>query len=338
MNWFESLVGFVEENPAQVRENLKVDHEIMTSLKNGRQMRCGRLETPSLSELRSRVGLISQYGSGRLKVSEVIADVQQLHVDQNNSNALFQVASQFNLLEMTGPRVTPEDGVTGYQFDRTQGPACAIACGAGTIYRNYFASVNGETGQSESNQIDCLRDLGIELSNSNNQLWEMRNGYALATAEGLALISEKLSSLDNTEKDSLRGLLKIGLQLDTEVTIGGQPESHMVNQAYCSALPVAYSEYPAEMWTPFAELVLEASYEATMCAGVMNAAGTGSHLVFLTLLGGGAFGNHDDWIVNAISRALQKFANVDLDVAIVSYGSSRPRVQQLISNYETKIQ
>jgi hypothetical protein len=53
----------------------------------------------------------------------------------------------------------------------------------------------------------------------------------------------------------------------------------------------------------------------------------------LTLLGGGAFGNHDDWIFDAISRALHKFAAFDLDIAIVSYGSSKPRVRQLIENY-----
>ena len=45
------------------------------------------------------------------------------------------MASQFNLLEMTGPEITPEDGVTRYAHDRTQGPACAIAAGAATVYR-----------------------------------------------------------------------------------------------------------------------------------------------------------------------------------------------------------
>jgi len=37
--------------------------------------------------------------------------------------APFQVASQFNLLEMTGPSVTPEHGVARYAHDPTQGPA-----------------------------------------------------------------------------------------------------------------------------------------------------------------------------------------------------------------------
>ena len=128
--WFESLVGFREENAEQVRANIRVDNESMTSSVNGRQMRCGKLETPSLAELRSRVGEIPA-AEGTLKLSEVVADVQQLHANPKNAGALFQVASQFNLLEMVSPSVTPEYGVGVYENDRTQGPACAIACGAG---------------------------------------------------------------------------------------------------------------------------------------------------------------------------------------------------------------
>lgn len=56
----------------------------------------------------------------------------------------------------------------------------------------------------------------------------------------------------------------------------------------------------------------------------------GSNKTFLTLLGGGAFGNRDDWIFSAIDRALQRFSDVELDVAIVSYGSSQPRVQEMV--------
>ena len=37
---------------------------------------------------------------GRLKVSVVTGDVRQMHQSPENAGALFQVASQFNLLEM----------------------------------------------------------------------------------------------------------------------------------------------------------------------------------------------------------------------------------------------
>jgi hypothetical protein len=66
-----------------------------------------------------------------------------MHQRPENAGALFQVASQFNLLEMMSPSVTPEQGVTRYERDPTQGPACAVAAGAATIYRNYFAKVHG---------------------------------------------------------------------------------------------------------------------------------------------------------------------------------------------------
>jgi len=44
-----------------------------------------------------------------------------------------------------------------------------------------------------------------------------------------------------------------------------------------------------------------------------------SNIIFLTLLGGGAFGNHWSWIHAAIRRALELVAAYDLDVRFVSY-------------------
>ena len=120
--WFEKLTGFKEESPTQVRANLEISGSTMTSRVNSRAMAFGRLETPTLAELRVRV-LDDQASTGTTNIREVIADAKQLHADVANTNVLFQVASQFNLLEMPGPRVTPEDGVSAYSSDHTQGPA-----------------------------------------------------------------------------------------------------------------------------------------------------------------------------------------------------------------------
>ena len=175
--WFKTLTGFHEESPDQVRENISVNGEILKSHINGREFICGVLEIPSLAELRESV-LSSGIKTRKLSVREEIADVQSLHIYEENSGSLFQVASQFHLLEMVSPDVTPEHGMSNYEYDRTQGPACAVAAGAGTIYRNYFLDVNGRMGQAVNNQIDCLADIGNALGNSDNQLWVMRNGYA----------------------------------------------------------------------------------------------------------------------------------------------------------------
>jgi hypothetical protein len=329
--WFEKLTGFSEESPQQVRENLVVDGNTLKSRVNGNVLIHGKLETPTLAELRERVQS-SGCKSAKLSLREVIANVQHLHTDPANADALFQVASQFNLLEMVSPDVTPERGVGIYENDRTQGPACAVAAGAGTIYRNYFAPVNGQIGQSATNQIDCLVGIGAALGNTENRLWEMRNGYALATYSGLTEVQNRLRAASEGELDDLRQRLRIGLQWHTQVTLDGC--QHTVTQAYCSALPVAYANQPANLWPEFAQLILDAAYEATICAAILNAAETGNQSVFLTLLGGGVFGNDTAWIMAAIQRALTLYEDAGLEVAIVSYGASKLAVQQLVQQMQ----
>lgn len=326
--WFETLTGFPEETPQQVRANLTIDGNLLKSHVNGKGFVCGDFETPSLAELRERVHT-SGHKVGKIKVREVVANVQHLHTNVSHAGSLFQVASQFNLLEMVSPNITPEYGVGIYENDPTQGPACAVAAGAGTIYRNYFASVKEQIGQSAGNQIDCLGDLGVALGNSGGRLWEMRNGYALASRSGLVEISHQLRSLSEGEIDELRQLLRIGIQWNTQVTLNDC--KHVVSQAYCSALPVAYSHHGSNLWEEFARLVLEASYESTICTAILNSIRNGNNRLFLTLLGGGAFGNETAWIIKAIQRALNLYKHADLDVAIVSYGSSKPYVQQLVN-------
>lgn len=326
--WFEKLTGFAEESPEQVRANISVDGHILQSHVNGKTLVCGELETPSLAELRQRVQA-SDYETGAMTVREVVADVQELHTNEANTDALFQVASQFNLLEMVHEEVTPEEGITRYAKDHSQGPACAIAAGAGTIYRNYFAPVNGQTGQSATNQIDCLAYIGVALGNTDNRLWDMRNGYAWPSYDGLVEIGERLRALSEPKLDELRALLRLGLQWHTQVTLDDC--THLVSQAYCSALPVGYLDHPHELWTEFARLILEATYEATLCAALLNASKTGNNTVFLTLVGGGVFENDPGWILDGLQRALDLFRDAALDVAIVSYGSSNPDIQHLVS-------
>lgn len=317
--WFEELMGFPESSPENVHENITHEGKFLVSRVNGRRVRCGSLTVPSLDELRRRIG---ENTGGRPSASEVVGDVGALHRDPQNGGALFQAASQFNLLEMAHPSVVPEHGVGIYESDPTQGPACAISCGGGTIFRNYYVLVGGELGQTSDRQIDCLEDLGVALGGPG--LWEMRNGYALLTIEGLRHINALLDSTTEDKRNELRGLLRIGVQHDVEV-LG---TDHCVTQVYGSALPVAYGTPPSSLWEPFARLVLEASYEATLtvarCLGIAR--------VYLTLLGGGVFGNHDSWIGDAVLRALA-CARANLDVRIVSYKRPNALVRHIVREH-----
>ncbi|MCO8123205.1 hypothetical protein NHH03_15765 [Stieleria sp. TO1_6] len=325
MTWFENLVGFDEHSPQQVRDQLTVDGDCFIGA-NGRRIGFGRLQTPTLAELRQAAAKTNQV-NGTTTVRGVIADVQHLHMDPANAGALFQVASQFNLLEMASPSVTPERGVGIYEGDRTQGPACAIACGGGTIYRNYFANVGDRIGQSASHQINCASDLGRLLGNDDGKHWQMQNGYLFPSDQGLHEISLTLDRADETQRDRYRASLRIGLQWNADVTLA--EASHKVSQAYCSALPIAYGRQPTAQWREFATLVLEAAYEATFCAAKVNAQATGSGKLFLTLLGGGVFGNEDRWIIDAIDRAIGHHCDSGLDVAIVSYSAPKPALRRL---------
>ena len=151
--WFERLVGFEEGGMDNVRSKIEIDGSRLRSTVNGAEFIFGELELVSLEVLRKRAQI--QVYSDKIQVEEVVGDVQLIHQSPENNGSIFQAASQFNLLEMVGPHISPEHGIGIYEYDLTQGPACAITCGAGTIYRNYFVNVNGHIGQSLNNQIDC---------------------------------------------------------------------------------------------------------------------------------------------------------------------------------------
>jgi hypothetical protein len=327
--WFRRLTGFDEDSPENVREHLHLDGNKIISRVNNQSFQYGSLEIPSLCQLKNQAPPREIF-KDRISVKEIVADVQQLHCAAENRNALFQAASQFNLLEMVAPHITPEMGIGRYQFDRTQGPACAIACGAGTIYRNYFVPVNGRTGQSSDNQINCLEEIGQHLNNKDLNLWKMQNGYALLNEKGLLKINSIINGYSDSEREVLKSKLKIGIQWDTEVTLS--ESRHLVSQAYCSALPVAYTSIDSVYWEKFASIILEACYEATLFASMINLDKTDCNIVYLTLVGGGAFGNETDWIISSMKKALDKFRNIPLDIRIVSYGRSNPMVHKLLTD------
>lgn len=314
--WFTDLTGLASDSPDAVRAGMMVDGRDLVIRTTGARLHAGVLTLPCLGDL------TADPVPGRLRLREVVADVAALHADPAQAGSVFQVASQTNLLEMTGPGVTPEDGIARYAHDHTQGPACAMACAAGTIWRNYFVPVGGRTGQDRQHQIDTLADLAAALGPG---LWTVRNGYVQADGPGLARVAALLAGQD---RDRLRGLVRIGLQRDTEVTASAT--RHRVTQLYCSALPVAYGSRPAAEWEPFARLVLEAAYAASFAAALYVAAQTGVRRLFLTRLGGGAFGNPDVWITDAILHAATRFQGQDLDVALVSYGGPNPANRPLL--------
>jgi hypothetical protein len=59
-----------------------------------------------------------------------------------------------------------------------------------------------------------------------------------------------------------------------------------------------------------------------------------SNIVLLTQLGGGVFGNPDEWIHDAIRRALNLVSETGLDVRLVSYGPPSQTLRNLAREFE----
>jgi len=310
--WFGDTFGFDEVDRRTVLSQIVEDGEYVVSRPTGRRFRRGTLEVLTLDALRrSAAALIPSATPTTL--AEVFGDIREIHVDPESAGATFQVASQVNLLEMAGPAVTPDQGIDIYEQDHTQGPACAIACGAGTLHRNYLVELDGAKGQTADRQINAFSGLAAALG----MTVPVKNGYVWPAAAQLVQAKALIESSDTDERDRLAGALAIGVQADTEVT--WRDAGHTVAQAYCSALPIAYVGLNRELWEPLARLVLDASYEATLCAAAVTAARTGNRVAYLTRLGAGAFGNPVNWVDAALDRALERAGSFGLELRLVTY-------------------
>jgi len=324
-SWFQKLFGF-EETAANVRRFLSVEGGQLVSAKNGRRFDIGEFSTPTVAALREQAQGLPK---GKLSVRHYtfVGDVLKMHALPENAGATFQVASQFNCLEFVGPSVTPEHGVTGYVHDMTQGPACALAAGAATVYRNYFVPLPGGLGQTEHRQIDMLAGLA-DLVGKPDDFWVVRNGYVFSSEEQLKQLS---MTLDRVHPDAATGAIRVGVQTGVGVTFSSRFEEPTtpthVNQVFCSAISCGYSRsIPLDAWERLATTALDAAYEATLLAAALHSPGRRAK-VWLTFVGGGVFGNKNEWISNAIQRAIARCENYDLDVCIAHYGRGVESIQ-----------
>jgi hypothetical protein len=353
--WFGDIFGFEEEtNPElnfdKVKQNVKLvnsNGEVVFTTPNGITLHAGLFRMYSIQILTREMSSSPPHSiapSGGLVYSTMNGDVKRFHQNPLLADSLFQVAGQFNMLEMVRPEVTPSMGITIYKDDHTQGPACAMACPAGTLFRNYFVNDHGQ--DTPEHQLNGLEDAhalikgslghGYQSSGqtSPHMFWTMRNGYCFPTSEHtLAAVCGFLQPHLKENRRSFMDVIKYGIQWNTQVGLNAEQR---VNQIYCSALPISYyadmmgidEEEAAAKMTNFATVVLDAAYEATLAAGALLSLHRGKRVkVFLTLVGGGAFGNPPEWIRESIRKACHKFSAYPLDVIMVDFEPDKGYVE-----------
>uniref|UniRef100_A0A7S1LFR1 Uncharacterized protein n=1 Tax=Neobodo designis TaxID=312471 RepID=A0A7S1LFR1_NEODS len=353
-DWYARVFGFPEGSLDDTRKF--VNHEavcpppqpdpvsglmIYRYMRHGcsRPIQAGAFELLSVAELRARVvDALEQIKAlphgkcldGDITVSNVVSESRALHTLPELTGAVFQAASQFNCLEFASPSMTPENGITCYCDDRTQGPACAIAAAAGTQFRQHGTLMkNGIRGQTRDSQINTLADVEQVIRNRTGQEppWTVENGYIDADGERLRELNAAILN-DPSLREAMIAALRIGVQFDTEVTAAFDPAApaYTVNQTFNSAVSVGYSRCSAEDWATVSSLVLCGSYEATLLTSVLTNCWRllkqrPPRPVLLTKLGGGVFQNSTSWIQAAIEHAIQTLRplKIAIDCRIVHF-------------------
>ena len=251
----------------------------------------------------------------------IFGNTKLFHLNPALAGSLFQVASQFNALEMSNPEITPEHGITMYQHDHTQGPACAMVCPYGTLYRNYFSMPESgefdggpQTSVNQKNTLDELEKfLGVNLIK--------KNGYnhPRSTIDADTIETKLKISVPNNFFKAIK-LVKYFIQHNTPVVNDQGVALHNVSQIYCSALPISYFPEIFGSRNAFASMILHAVYFATLAqAAIMAIKEKRRVKVFLTRVGGGVFANPPHLINAAIKNAVSYFEEYPIDVFMVHF-------------------
>jgi len=217
---------------------------------------------------------------------------------------MFQAASNFNGVECISEGSTPDTpGFTSsYLYDHTQGPAASISAGAAAVARVHAAfydeSKDPRTwGQTSGHQVEMLEDV--------SEYFTVRNGYVCNTEENAPLptdpavlkeVENKVKVLVHANIDAMYG------RYDYNSADYCQPQK--ICQVFCAAMNLSQGfSGQRNRGLPGAgdkaRLLLRAAYRGTLYGAEMY----GCKKVYLTLIGGGVFGNNQDDIMHAICQA-----------------------------------
>ena len=153
----------------------------------------------------------------------------------------------------------------------------------------------------------------------------LENVPGITVANGYAVLDEMTSTAMPPDASGIVDKICVGVQEGAQVTYGKLfpldcyegpkmmvtlvEQDIRINQVFCAALNMKQGAAGAKTGKhprakAVAECVLRAAYEGSYLAAI----GLGSPRLFLTMLGGGAFGNSPDVIFNEIVKAHVKYA------------------------------
>jgi hypothetical protein len=322
----------------------------------------GYFEQVSVGDLRKKSEDILKnkaLGGGTFNVIEAInpsdadgtlrqVDIGAMQADPKYRDAFFQVASNFNALELVSKNDQMTD-ITNYTKDLTQGPFASIAAPYALIYRHYYMFnrqyPNDPTQwkQTPAHQINFLDKTDIPVTNSYVDFSK--------TAPGAI----KNFAVEN---------IKVGTHRDVRILFGYMPNlkqfekvtdpRQKINQIFTAAVDFGsnWKFKTDDKAIKIAKSILDAAYEGTIRVAFVThqdklaewdkLGGSGqirpNNSVVLTLVGGGVFQNDFDWIADAIVKNKDFIVRSGMHVELVIFNASqdmaglRDKMRELVKN------
>jgi len=294
----------------------------LTNVVTKQATQCGKLKVVPVLEL---VKSLANKNSESRVMFEIITredndpqSVQYVDVafyqalERKNERVLFQVASNFNGIEAICDDLSPDmpSFTEQYIYDRTQGPIASISAGGAAIARVHAAFYEDSQSsdkwcQTSDHQINILKDL--------SEHFPTQNGYVI--------LSGKEPPLPKTQEGQheLFNKIHVCYHENIQVTTGHHTPQALelvniskpiIDQVFCAAINIHQGQSGKfNKAVPDVEerckFILNSIYASTYISAIAH---NRTHL-FLTLIGGGAFGNQRKWIYSSILESHLKYAN-----------------------------
>ena len=216
---------------------------------------------------------------------------------KTSDQAMVQVASNFNCLEVASRNHYPDNGklIEEHQFENTQGPAATFGPLAAAIYRCHFVFKDtkegkyyGQTCERQVNLLDAVTEYFSTPVNGKLTL----TGHKTPIPQDYQFIVDKI---------------KVGLHTNCAVMYDRRntfsAPYNVIDQVFNSTINMkSYGFHPDP--NIIQKVLLQAAYEGIyLCAILRN-----TKVLYLTLIGGGVFKNSLDLIGQAIKSAHEKYA------------------------------
>lgn len=244
----------------------------------------------------------------------------QAAVEPGGHRHMFQVASNFNCLEVPSVRTDPAGGdhVTNLMYDSTQGPAAASGAAVAALTRCHAvffdpAAPDDTWGQTATHQIELLGHAALKPHfpvvngklypfecDSEGDWWDVvKSPGAWADLIGHVGIGLHIDAPVNFARDSTPSAALLGCSFVRP--------SPVVDQVFVAALnrrAFGVSKLPREETLSKMRFLLQAAYEGTYAAAVAREV----KVLVLTCVGGGVFCNPLEDVAAAIAAAHAKWS------------------------------